>query len=226
MHDIRQLEEAWKRYRRKKMRPWVIGTASFVVLAGIGFVALQKGFTLPSSSFDFSFGTKEEYVTKKQKPESKTPKVVAAFVSPALTQLLAKEQTNVSDSPLEEVPEEELDYISSAPKPVHIEVIDASSAKSSLNEIERRFKLAHDTDDSLFLAKSYYKKGWYKKAEYWALQTNKIDPNIEESWLIFASAQAKQGKKNSAISVLNSYIRRRNSAEARVLLQKIKEDRL
>jgi len=36
-------------------------------------------------------------------------------------------------------------------------------------------------DDSLFLASNYYKKGAYKKAVYWALQTNKIDKNIEET---------------------------------------------
>jgi len=226
MHDIRQLEEAWKRYRRKKMRPWIIGGVSLLLLSGASVAFLKKGISLPDTSFSFSFGGFNDENKTVKEVKSPSPKVVAAFVSPALTQLLAKEQSRSSESPLEEVPEEEVDYMSSSPKRVHIEVIDASSAKSSLREIERRFKLAHDTDDSLFLAKSYYKKRWYKKAEYWALQTNKIDPNIEESWLIFASAQAKQGKKNSAISVLNSYIRRRNSAEARVLLQKIKEGRL
>jgi hypothetical protein len=61
----------------------------------------------------------------------------------------------------------------------------------------------------------------YKKAEYWALQTNRINEKIEDSWLIFATAKAKQGKKNEAMKVLRAYIDKTDSVRAKELYGRI-----
>ena len=110
-------------------------------------------------------------------------------------------------------------------KKMHLDIIETTSV-SAYKDVAKRFHQSHDTDDSLFLAKSYYRKGNYKKAEYWALQTNKVNDNIEESWLIFVSSKVKLGHKNEAIRILTTYIKRSNSAEARSLLYKIKKGTL
>jgi hypothetical protein len=75
-------------------------------------------------------------------------------------------------------------------KKMHLDIIQTTSA-GAYKDVANRFKDTSDTDDSLFLARTYFDKGNNKKAIYWALQTNKINPNIEESWLIFASAICK-----------------------------------
>ncbi|HEO98298.1 MAG TPA: hypothetical protein ENO02_03250, partial [Epsilonproteobacteria bacterium] len=108
-----------------------------------------------------------------------------------------------------------------ADKKIHLDILETSSV-TAYKDVESRFYQTHDTDDSLFLAKSYFNRGEYKKAEYWALQTNKVDSNIEESWLLFAHAKAKLGQKQDAIKVLNSYIAKTNSIEAKRLLEQIK----
>ena len=110
-------------------------------------------------------------------------------------------------------------------KKMHLDIIETSSV-SAYKDVAKRFAQSHDTDDSLFLAKSYYRKGNYKKAEYWALQTNKVNDNIEESWLIFAKSKVKQGQKNEAISILTTYIKKSNSLQAKNLLNKIKKGTL
>jgi len=89
-------------------------------------------------------------------------------------------------------------------------------------EIEERFKTYQDPKDSLKLAKIYYKKGDYKKAESWAVSTNNIDGDIEESWLIFAKSRAKQGFRKDAIKVLQSYYDETNSPKAKALLVKLR----
>jgi len=110
-------------------------------------------------------------------------------------------------------------------KRVHLKIIESTSV-TAYKDVEKRFLESHDIDDSLFLAKSYYKKGNYKKAEYWALQTNKLDENIEESLLIFVKSKMKQGSKNEAIAILTDYVKKSNSQEAKNLLYRIKNDKL
>ena len=107
-------------------------------------------------------------------------------------------------------------------KKMHLNIIETTS-KSAYRDVAKRFADTADTDDSMFLAKIYYEKGNNKKAIYWALQTNKVNSNIEESWLIFAKAKARSGHKNEAIRILLSYIKRSNSFEAKALLNKLKK---
>lgn len=94
--------------------------------------------------------------------------------------------------------------------------------QEKIAEVEDRFKATQDPKDSLYLAKYYYKKGQYKKAENWAVNTNNIDGDIEESWLIFAKARAKQGFRVDAIKVLQSYYDETNSQKAKELLDKLR----
>ena len=94
--------------------------------------------------------------------------------------------------------------------------------REKIAEIEERFKSYQDPKDSLELAKLYYKKGNYAKAESWAVSTNNIDGDLEESWLIFAKSRVKQGFRKDAIKVLQSYYDETNSVKAKALLVKIR----
>jgi len=107
-----------------------------------------------------------------------------------------------------------------APKQTEAEIRE----KEELAIYEERFKSTQDPQDSLYLAKYYYKKGNYDKAETWAVNTNSIDGDIEESWIIFAKARAKQGHRVDAIKVLQSYYDETGSAKAKELLDKLRRN--
>jgi len=104
------------------------------------------------------------------------------------------------------------------PKEAEIDI----QEKEKIAELEDKFKLSQSPQDSLEIAKYYYKKGNYKKAENWAVNTNNIDGDIEDSWLIFAKARAKQGFRTDAIKVLQSYYDETNSKRAKDLLIKLR----
>ena len=55
---------------------------------------------------------------------------------------------------------------------------------NAFQDVEDRFYETKDTDDSLFLARTYLKKGDYNKALYWALQTNKVNDSMREFVLL------------------------------------------
>jgi hypothetical protein len=94
--------------------------------------------------------------------------------------------------------------------------------RERISELEDKFQTSQDPQDSLEIARYYYKKKMYKKAEDWAVNTNNIDGDIEESWLIFAKARAKQGFRTDAIKVLQSFYDETNSIKAKKLLDKIR----
>ena len=106
-------------------------------------------------------------------------------------------------------------------KKKHLKIV-KSSNKIGLKDVARRFKKYRNVEDGLFLAKTYYKQGKYLKSEYWALETNKIDYNIEDSWIVFAKSKIKLGQKREAISILNKYLKQSHSNKARKLLLKLK----
>ena len=76
---------------------------------------------------------------------------------------------------------------------------------------------------SLFLAKYYYAQGKYKMSRNYSLVTNELDPNIDESWILFAKSLVKLGDINKAKKTLKSYIEHTNSLKAKELYKKINE---
>jgi len=226
MYNIKALEEEWKRYNKKRRKPWIIlGTLLVLLAAAVGV------YLYDSTLYHILKTDDTNQTTVKKTHSAPTSKEAVFYIDKPLDTLAEKRQTIPEDSPMDvdvtdDVPESEKNVRQNKPrKKLHIEVIDTRK-KSAYKEVEKRFRLGHDPDDSLFLAKAYYAKRQYKKAEYWALQTNKINDGIEESWLIFAKAKAKRGRRNEAKRILQNYIKRTNSTEAKVLLQKIERGRI
>lgn len=216
MYNIKALEEEWRRYKRKKRIPLIVGMLAIVMGAGgtVFFIKNRSGIL------------QSDAAPKQQAGKSD----IDIYIDKGISDIAEKSANTLIDAPIEVAAITEGERVtessSNVKKKFHIEVIDTSVKQSSFKEIEKRFRMGHDIDDSLFLAKSYYQQKNYKKAEYWALQTNKVNENIEEGWLIFAKAKAKQGQKNEAIRILNAYIKRTNSIEAKVLLDNIKKGKI
>ncbi len=88
------------------------------------------------------------------------------------------------------------------------------SNAATLIDIMKRFNESHDPNDSLFLAINYYEKKEYNKALFWAIETNKITEEIEDSWIIMAKSKFYLGDKNEALRILRAYASRTGSKEA------------
>jgi len=245
MYDIKPLEEEWKRYKKKKRKPWYLFIFSILIIAALAFSFLNYKDVIFSK-----FENNESVVVEKPKPS-------VILLDKALTTLevkkeiieksIIKKSTNDNNVVIETNNASKIDdpmrykhpnakkvsitvteaikkpvIVEKPRKKMHLDIIETTSA-SAYRDVAKRFADTSDIDDSLFLARTYYEKGNNKKAIYWALQTNKVDSNIEESWLIFAKAKARSGHKNEAMRILSSYIKRSNSVEAKALLKKLKK---
>ncbi len=90
--------------------------------------------------------------------------------------------------------------------------------EKDLQDVINRFKKNKNPKLSLHIAKKYYSLRRYNKSYNYALITNQIDENIEDSWVIFAKSLYKLGEKKMAMKTLNSYIKSSESIKASILL--------
>ncbi len=235
MYDIKPLEEEWKKYRNKKVRPWYI--SSIVLTLFIALIVLFWGNRNAKrilSSVTQSISVLKQEENKVQKTKGHEVKS-SVLVDSALMRLEIKEPVKkiieeesekpsdiLVDVPIleegEEVVEQEVPQVR---QKIHLDIVE-TTGPTAYADVEKRFLQTRDIDDALFLANSYFNKGNYKKAEYWSMQANKLDGETEESLLIFVKSKIKLGYKNEGISILTSYIERSNSEEAKKLLQQIK----
>ena len=235
MYDIKHLEEQWSRYNKKRRKPFYMWSILVFSIIGLStFIFLNKEFILSEIETLSKIETIEKTVSEEslntvfldesikilaQKSEFINPKPIRKVISnnnPMDTSdvfIDTKQVDNRSD----------IEVDTKAKKKMHLEII-AMSGESTYKDVKNRFSLAPDPDDSIFLARNYYKDGNYEEAAHWALQTNKLNGDIEESWLIFAKSKAKTGQKNEAIRVLTMYVKKSGSFKAEKLLQKLKSN--
>ena len=246
MYDIKQLEDQWKRYRKKKLKPWYIGTGILFVVLTLSFILLQTNVKIDFSALKTYFESSKE--TQASVDNEKSEDTVglnkmevkeAVLLDDALDKLEVKDNVieiadkvvKARDNILVDIPilddsnEYPVEEEGEIRKKIHLEIIDSTSI-SGYKDVEKRFFESHDIDDALFLAKSYYKNGNYEKAEYWALETNKLDGSQEESLLIFVKSKVKLGHKNEALSILTSYLKESDYKETKKLLDRIENDKL
>ncbi len=219
MHDIKVLEEEWIRYHRKKRVPLYIGLFLLILLTCLLLSALYNNPFLKDDAGKETPNIEQVTTTTVSKKDI-TKKGISNNDSQQLEDDIPTEAVVENIPVLEEEQSKLKEDTANKRKKLALNIIE-SSGLDAYKDVEERFFKSKDIDDSLFLAQSYYQKGMYKKAEYWALQTNKINTEIDESWIIFAKSKMKQGHKNEAIDILKEYIKRTGSEKAKQTLLSI-----
>jgi hypothetical protein len=107
-------------------------------------------------------------------------------------------------------------------KKIHL----GSSSKDYIETMKKKFLKSKNSRDALLLAKAFYREKNYKESEKWALEANKLDSHLDESWILFAQAKAKMGKKNEAIKVLAMYYKENRLPKIKAMIEKIKTGKL
>ncbi len=251
MYDIPELERKWRKYKRNQIKkPIIIGVTSLLLVVGIGVLAttyLNKPTTNSETKKEAVTKTQNTQAKKETANSDNSPAIIIKKSSDNNSNPLvnAKPTENAQDANIDlskativkpNVPDDEIRVIGfdnqKDKKEIENKYSDILIPKKSTQEIklreeikdlEERFKETQDPQDSLEIAKYYYKIKDYKKAENWAVNTNNLDGDIEESWLIFAKSRAKQGFRTDAIKVLQTFYDETNSQKAKSLLDKLRK---
>jgi len=209
MYDIKPLEEEWRKYHHRKHLSVYAGLLAFFLIASaiVWFLTREKApiaHVVKESNVSKEVDATVKKTILKENPKIEKPVDVIVENIP----MLENKEEQILDKPH---------------KKIKLNIIDASSV-DAYKDVEKRFHMSRNIEDSLFLAKTYFRKGNYKKSEYWALQTNKLDSTIDESWIVFVKSKFKTGHKNEAINILKKYIKRTGSEQAISVLNTIKKN--
>jgi len=219
MSEIKELEQMWSQYQRKKKKPFLIFLLVLILTLGYFFTPNSIiRWDLPSLNKDIVIDSQKIILNS----EIKTLLTYSEENNSEKLKLKNK-QNEFIEIPI--LNEENSKKVSFSGKKITLNILKTSSP-TAYKDVEKRFFQTHDIDDALFLTKSYYKKEEYKKAKFWALEVNKLDATQDESFLIFIKSIIYLGNKNEALSLLNTYIKKTNSDEAKALLYKIENNKL
>ncbi len=236
MYDIPELERKWRQYKRNQIKkPLIIGGS---ILAVVGIISVISLTYLHKKEPQKVVDTK----TIQNKKQNSAIVITKNDVMPHTTKTTTSTTSNSNTETIDiskakiitpDVPDEDVRMIGfdddkKKKESSNQDILIPSQKEKEIKElehvkeVEERFKTSQDPQDSLFLARYYYKKGDYTKAIDWAINTNNIDGSIEESWIIFAKAQAKMGHRVDAIKALQSYYDSTGSMKAKELLDKLR----
>jgi len=230
MYDITEIEAQWRKYKRKKILIPSGILLLVILLLGVAWLfwpeqSVQAHDTGKGAKVvNLSPVTPVSHNPDKSVPEHTPPPSTRV---PLSTEVPSVAQTSQRKKGWHMTFEGEASKKANTTPPRkslrHIDIhVSAKKNTLTVQEMEKRFRLSQDKDDSLFLARYYLDKKQYSKALDWALETNKLDSDIEESWLIFARAKARMGQRMEAIRVLQAYFDRSGSPKAKDLLDKIR----
>ena len=229
MYNVEKLEKQWNKYRRKRVL-----LPAAIVLSIATLIVTFTYLKVTTNILDTNTSVAKVAIAK-----DASPKVKSILAKDKVQNKLGRLGTQVPSletNTMEEAKPERGDRIGQIifqdkkeqvsktkvkRKNLLIQVTDRGN-KNIANDIESRFAFAKDKSDALFLAKYYYDQNEYLEAEKWALEANKIDSNIEESWLIFAKSQARQGKRVESLKVLQAFFKETGSRNAKILIDKIR----
>ena len=251
MYDVEGLEKKWKQYKSKQRMPWIVSAVLIVLI--IVAIVFRADFSAMVSKYskDDNSSVKSEKIVPKSKPlKPYVPTMVPKSESNQSVQEIApvksSEESNKSVEK-KKIPPMSIEVSDMKEEPAReykrkylkIEVTERYQAKKKQTEkskkptkkkkkrtiksVEKNFSSSRSYHDSLYLARAYYKKGNYPKAQKWALVTNDLNSKLEESWLIFAKSKVKMGERREAEQILSAYIGKTNSTKAKALLRKIKK---
>ncbi len=238
MLNIPDLEKRWIRYKIKSSAKYFILPLLLMIVAlGYNFLStdtksnvIQKEINLTTTKIiteskhkikindtlsNAEITTTEKNSTPLLSPsmdfinnfETYTPQTQQ--VTKKYTKDIQKKKTVVKSVPNIEVPQ------------IATITITKQDTTKDIQNILQRFKKDKNPALSLFLAKKYYELGNYQKASRYALITNKLNKDIEDSWLVFSKSLVKMHQKDKAIKILQKYIANSHSTNAAVLLHDI-----
>ena len=231
MYDIDALERQWQRYRRKRILKVGAIAAAILLLIGapITYATLKPGERSGGQSADKTAGNVHVRGETKQTAHAVADRGRQKVLQPEVPSLSRpKEQRNPPKKPkiLITLSDRNGEAVAAteapAQKRIQFEMTDAKS-RQVVKEIEARFPDTRDYGDAIYLAKYYYGKHQYRKAETWAMRANSIDSSQEESWLLYGKAKAKQGHRAEALRILQAYYDQSGSLRAKMLIDRIRK---
>lgn len=247
MLDVSKLERRWLIYKIKKILPYALLIATVVILLiSLPFILSNKPsptalITLKKDTQNVKppivLDTNNDTGTMVLEPSMhfiesmNTPSITnTAIITPPSTKSIATPKTSIAPmtvSPSTPILVATQPQALKPPQPLvkgKLTSIKRDDAAFDIHVLEDRFKDNSNPNLGVYIAKYHYDHANYYEAYNYALKTNSINNNIDDSWLIFAKSLVKLGKEEQARKTLQLYISNSNSQSAKNYLDTLNKD--
>ena len=238
MYDVELLEKEWKRYRMKRRLPWIgllvliSASTTYILNREIIFQKLSQYFD-DKNSTNITLIKEENNITLDNR--SSEYNMSDELFNQKIDQELAQKDIPLLKPEEKKRPVMDIEFTQEKVhkrKYLNIVVTDKKSRANSneifdtLSIVEKRYKQSPNYEDAIYLAEGYYEQRSYEKAQKWALESNNLNSNSEESWLLFAKSKAKLGDYDAAGKILEAYLKENSSQKVEKLLHAIESGKL
>lgn len=229
MYDFDELEKKWITYKKNKYKKLALTAGGFIAVA---FASAMTTYLILSHKQNDSQTLqtvkqqdKNEAIATQPLPQPQSPKeiVIISQNDDKVEQFRNLEQKEPKQD--EQKPIIPVTYKKDEPRVAPKIYMETKSADLT-ETLEEKYSRQPSYSTALSLSSEYYKIGDYQKALYWAISANNIDPKGDKSWVMFAKASYKLGKKNDAINALENFVRTSASDSAKAALNQIKNNEL
>lgn len=229
MTNIHELERQWKRYKIKQYKPYIFVSLAIGLIASAVSIFIQPTTTPVVKPVPIVATLPKKAVIKPKKEEIITPVIEELRPSFDFMQNIG---TAKHEKRVKRPTTSHHKSVSNYHKPSHAVntyvkpslpksklAIFATSKKNKMGLLEKRFRSSKNPNLGMVIVKYYYDNNAYSKAYQFALEVNTIDRSKEKSWLYAAKSLYLSHKRNQAIQLLRSYIKRSRSDKASKLLR-------
>lgn len=260
MININELEQQWRAYKKRQMRPYLYGGVVFLFIALIIFfvwpdskpqvvkkhLAAQTDKKVPKPKpvmtttltkqipvikNSSSVTTQRDLSVKKPSVQELKPSFdFIRHIDTRATHNVSTHKKTVKrvhqKSAQSKVKQKKVIQIPKETKAQGAFFISTENKEDKILKMINRFNQSKNPLLGIAIAQSFYDKKNYKKAYYYALETNGIDQNNEESWLIASKSLYFLKKRKDAIILLKTYLTRKNSSKGTKLLISMQSGKL
>lgn len=240
MTNIAELEREWKEYKNKQRRPIYLGVSIVFLIILVVIFTFNAINETTSDATEAKLKTPNKIaVVEKQILDTNTSKKTIvpkqaqelkpsfAFMKQIKTKPYKKSKKVQKRKQAKKVTQQRVYKKSKrVTKNSHSIAVTSTSAQSKLSSLIKRFNNNRNPILGLTIAKQYLELKNYRQSYFYALEVNNIDQSIEDSWLITAQSLYFLKKKETAMKLLENYLKSHSSAKAVKLYRSIKQDRL
>jgi tetratricopeptide (TPR) repeat protein len=234
MYELNELEKKWIAYRRQKLRKYTYLLGAFLAVAFVSSVASL--FFLGHKTVDAN-STQQPPLEQNASLQTKLEPTIQTPITTHKEIVIVSPQENIqSFQSMQPTKEQEVlqqqqqvaaqqQTIVQKPK-VQPKIFIETKNVNHLEFLEDRQNKNPDINNALALATEYYKSGEYAKTLKWAMNANSQDSKNEKSWMLFAKASYKLGRKQDAINALEKFNQTSPSDNVKTLINQIKNNEL
>ncbi len=233
MYEFDELEKKWLIYKKNKYKKISMTAVAFVSVA-VASALTTYMLVSPAKPQNNTTEQPQQIAIKSEKNDTAVLQAAQTAVTPKEIVIISQNEDKTEQfKSFEQKPEQPqqvqqpIPVVQKREEPKVVPKIFMETKNTGITEmLQDRYDKNPNLATALAISIEYYKTKDYQKSLNWAINANALDSKNEKSWIMFAKASYKLGKKTDAVNALENFVKTSPSDSAKATLNQIKNNEL